>query len=102
LNVQAGSEPVGILARRFPHRTNDAELPFDLLRNEGAARITLQALGHDAVAGMIAEALGAVGRRRQATVDVPTGTAHAGCELSGAPGRPRPWDCPGPVQDYSV
>jgi hypothetical protein len=42
LNVQAGSEPVGILARRSPHRTNDAELLFDVLRNEGAARITLR------------------------------------------------------------
>jgi DNA-binding CsgD family transcriptional regulator len=58
---QLASYPLAwILARRFPDRSNDAELLFDLLRSEGATRVTLKTLRKDAVAEMVAEALGAV------------------------------------------
>jgi DNA-binding CsgD family transcriptional regulator len=58
---QLASYPLAwILARRSPNRDNDAELLFDLLEREGAARMGLQPLGDDTVTEMITDALGAV------------------------------------------
>jgi DNA-binding CsgD family transcriptional regulator/tetratricopeptide (TPR) repeat protein len=57
---QLASYPLAwILARQSPDRDNDAELLFDLLEREGAARLTLQPLGDGAVAELITDALGA-------------------------------------------
>ena len=47
-----------ILARSFPPQ-QDAEYLFGLLEKDGAARITLTALGDDAVAALLADAFGA-------------------------------------------
>jgi DNA-binding CsgD family transcriptional regulator/tetratricopeptide (TPR) repeat protein len=58
---QLASYPVSwILVRRTPGRENDAGLLFDLLESEGAARISLKPLVDDAVADLIADALGAI------------------------------------------
>ena len=48
-----------ILSRHSPEPDNGAELLFDLLEREGAARISLQPLGDAAVADLLADALGA-------------------------------------------
>ncbi len=57
---QLASYPLAwILARHSPDRDNDAELLFDLLESEGAARLTLQPLDDGAVAELITDALGA-------------------------------------------
>ncbi|HEY1619698.1 MAG TPA: AAA family ATPase [Streptosporangiaceae bacterium] len=58
---QLASYPLAwILARRARDGDNDAELLFDLLESEGAARISLQPLDDDAVAEMITDGLGAL------------------------------------------
>jgi DNA-binding CsgD family transcriptional regulator len=49
-----------MLARRTADRASDAETLFDLLEGEGAARLRLRPLNDDAVASLIADALGAV------------------------------------------
>ncbi len=46
-----------ILSRHSPEPDNGAELLFDLLEREGAARISLQPLGDAAVADLLADAL---------------------------------------------
>ncbi len=48
-----------ILARRSPDRGSEAGLLFGLLHREGAVRVSLRPLADDAVAAMVAEALGA-------------------------------------------
>jgi DNA-binding CsgD family transcriptional regulator/tetratricopeptide (TPR) repeat protein len=58
---QLASYPLAwILARRSRDRDHDAEVLFDLLESEGAARISLHPLNDGAVAEMITDALGAV------------------------------------------
>jgi DNA-binding CsgD family transcriptional regulator/tetratricopeptide (TPR) repeat protein len=53
-----------MLARRSLDRANDAEILFDLLESEGAARLRLGALDDGAVAELITDALGAVPEAR--------------------------------------
>jgi DNA-binding CsgD family transcriptional regulator/tetratricopeptide (TPR) repeat protein len=61
LPSQLASYPLAwIMARRCPVPGNEAELLFNLLESEGAARISLQPLADNAAAEMVADALGAV------------------------------------------
>jgi DNA-binding CsgD family transcriptional regulator/tetratricopeptide (TPR) repeat protein len=57
---QLASYPLAwIFARHSPERDHGAELLFELLEREGAARISLQPLSDAAVAGLVTDAVGA-------------------------------------------
>ena len=59
LPAQLASYPIGwILARSAGHRGSRAEMLFDLLAGEGAVRLELMPLGDDAVAALVADAVG--------------------------------------------
>src|SRR5258708_7369901 len=59
LPAQLASYPIGwILARSAGHRGDRAEMLFDLLAGEGAMRLELLPLGADALAGLVAGAVG--------------------------------------------
>jgi len=59
LPAQLASYPIGwILARSAGHRGDRAEMLFDLLAGEGAMRLELLPLGDDAVAALVADAVG--------------------------------------------
>ncbi len=59
LPAQLASYPIAwILARSAGHRGSPAEMLFDLLAGEGAMRLELMPLGDEAVAALIADAVG--------------------------------------------
>src|SRR5258705_3635207 len=59
LPAQLASYRIGwILARSAGHRGDRAEMLFDLLAGEGALRLELLPLGDDAVAALVADAVG--------------------------------------------